>query len=67
MKRGSGDYYNHEGYPDPTAYEVIKNEKNLETKVTLLIKALRTVISLCGFELVGRIELRDVKTGRFFK
>ena len=60
-------YYNSERYPDPTAYAVIKKEEDLEKRVSLLVKAVKTIIAVCGFELIGRIELRDVNSGRLFK
>lgn len=61
------DYCNSEGYPDPTAYAVIKEENDLEARVTALVKALRTIARLSGFDFVGRFELVDQKTGRHFK
>ena len=36
-------------------------------KVNTLIKVLKFIIAESGFELVARIELRDRKTGRFFR
>jgi len=61
------DYYNNEGYPDPTAYATIKAENNLEKKVALLINVLKSIIVLSGFELVTRIEIRDKSSGRIFR
>ena len=63
---------NSEGYPDPTAYNAIKNisreeQEALDAKVNLLIKVLKFIISESGFELAARIELRDKKTGRCFR
>ncbi len=60
-------FYNSEGYPNPTAYGVIKEETELEKKVGFLIKILKFIIRESGFELIGRIEIRDVKSGRVFK
>ena len=67
MGRQRSDFYNAEGYPDPTAYRAIQAETNLENKVSLLIQVLKSVVSICGFEVVNRIELVDKKTGRHFK
>ena len=39
----------------------------LDAKVNTLIKVLKFIIAESGFELVARIELRDRKTGRFFR
>ncbi len=62
---------NHEGYSDPTAYEglrsIIEEDTALENRTTQLIKVLKYIIGLAGYELVSRIEIRDIKTGRVFK
>ena len=62
---------NSEGYYDPTAYEGVKSivrEKNaLDGRVSDLVRVLKFIIRSCGFELVSRIEIKDVKTGRVFK
>lgn len=63
---------NAEGYADPTAYNAIKNitkedHEALDAKVNTLIKVLKFIITESGFELGGRIELRDKKTGRWFR
>lgn len=62
---------NSEGYFDPTAYEGLKNviqeENALDKEVNTLIKVLKFIISRSGFELINRIELRDIKTRREFK
>lgn len=60
-------FYNSEGYPNPTAYGVIKEENELEKKVNFLIKVLKFIIRESGFELVSRIEIRDMKSGRIFR
>jgi len=63
--------YNQSGCSDPTAYEalkpIIKNEKKLERRVNETIKVVKSIINLSGFELVGRIQIRDKKTGKEFK
>lgn len=63
---------NAEGYHDPTAYNAIKNitdteREALDAKVNTLIKVLKFIIAESGFELAARIELRDKKTGRWFR
>ena len=63
---------NAEGYHDPTANNAIKNitdteREALDAKVNTLIKVLKFIISESGFELAARIELRDKKTGRWFR
>lgn len=68
MSRGKNKYYyNSEGYPDPTAFSVIKEESDLEKRVSLLIRAIKTIVAVSGFELLSRIEIRDEKSGRVFK
>jgi hypothetical protein len=63
--------YNASGYVDPTAYEALKplmkEESELDWKVRKLIQTLKLIIDWAGFELIGRIEIRDKKTGREFK
>ena len=62
---------NSEGYADPTAYKgmigIIQKENALDREVNALIKVIKFIVSRSGFELISRIELRDVKTGREFK
>ena len=54
-------YRNNEGYRDPTAGEAVgavaKEERKRNEAVTSLITMLKQIISLAGFELVGRIVL----------
>ena len=62
---------NSEGYYDPTAYEgvksIVREENALDGRVSDLVRVLKFIIHSCGFELVSRIEIKDVKTGRVFK
>lgn len=64
-------YYNSEGYPDPTAYagtkEIIREETETEKKAFELIKVLKFIIRLSGFELIERIKIKDTKSGREFR
>ena len=60
-------YRNSEGYADPTAYAVIKQEMDEERRLGMLITALKNTITLSGFELIARIELKDVKTGKIYR
>lgn len=70
-----GGYRNKEGYPDPTAGEAlgtVAKEERQEARernaaVTSLITMLKQIISLAGFELVGRIVLRDKETGKEYR
>lgn len=60
------EFYNGEGYPDSTAYSAVRAENELEKRVTILVKSVKALIRLSGFELVGRIQLQDAKSGRKF-
>lgn len=64
-------FFNNEGYPDPTAYagtkNIIREENEAEHKAAELIKVLKFIIRSCGFELIERIKIKDIKTGREFK
>jgi hypothetical protein len=70
-----GGYKNKEGYTDPTAGEAIgtvvkeerKEERERNAAVTTLITMLKQIISLAGFELVGRIVLKDKVTGKEYR
>lgn len=62
---------NNEGYNDPTAYfglkPILDGENALQREVNTLIKVLKYIVNNSGFELISRIEIRDIKTGREFK
>lgn len=66
---------NPEGYMDLTAYEALSNieRERLEMldkadmRCSRLIKSLKTLIDLSGFDLTARISLRDRATGRCYK
>jgi hypothetical protein len=54
---------NASGYPDPTAYRAIQAADSEAKRVDALVRAIKYIVGLAGFELVARIELRD-KRGR---
>lgn len=62
---------NQEGYIDLTAGNAIKSiqkeEKESNKRVGNVISMLKQIISLAGFELVGRIELKDRYTGKIYR
>lgn len=62
---------NQEGYVDPTASvavgEVNKEQVAVDKRAYDLVKVLKFIIRSCGFELVERIHIRDVKSGRGYK
>lgn len=70
-----GGYKNKEGYHDQTAGEAMetvakeerKEKRERNAAVTTLITMLKQIISLAGFELVGRIVLKDKVTGKEYR
>jgi len=62
---------NHEGYFDPTAYagliDIVKTEQETDRKATVLIKILKFIIRSSGFELMERIQIKEIRTGRKYK
>lgn len=62
---------NHEGYHDPTASvaidKVSREENEIDKRAYNLIKVLKFIIRSCGFELIERIQLRDIKSQREYK
>lgn len=64
-------YKNSEGYVDPTAgaaMAAVKREENseLNDRNHKLIRAIRNVVDLAGFEIVGRVTLKHKKSGKVF-
>lgn len=68
-------YKNTESYPDPTAGAACANiereqrqqEAKRLTAISRLIPILKRTAELVGFEVVGRITLRDKETGREYR
>lgn len=67
-------YNNIEGYPDPTAYHaeknIMKEEQNTweeKKRISELIDVLKYIIDKAGFILIGRIKLKDKKSGKEYK
>lgn len=63
---------NAEGYNDPTAGKALASVKHDESqgiadKNHKLIQAIRNVVDLAGFEIIGRITLKHKKSGKIFK
>lgn len=62
---------NSEGYTDLTAYygmkPVVKREKKADHAYRECMHLMLSIANICGFEVEGRIQLRDKKTGRFYK
>lgn len=59
---------NGSGIKDPTAYKAIKKvDEETTRRANQLIKTIQSIAHLAGFEVVGRIELRDKKTGEIWR
>lgn len=60
-----------EGYNDPTAFygtqKIVREESETERRANELIKVLKFIIRSTGFELIERVKIRDVKTGKEFR
>lgn len=63
-----GEKKNMEGYQDPTAYHALRNiqaaEDSENKRIAALIWTLKYIIGLAGYELVGKIQLRNKLTGK---
>lgn len=55
------------GYLDPTAATAIANVTAEEKSLNVLIYVLKYIIEHSGFELVGRITLRNKESGRVYR
>lgn len=65
-------YRNSEGYSDPTAgaaLAAVKKEEQVveEKRVNDLIRVLKYIVRLAGFELNERIQLKDTDTGKVYR
>lgn len=57
---------NGSGYNDPTAYEAIKNNQS-EIRFYKLLHTIFHICELAGFQLEGRVMLKDKRTGIIYK
>lgn len=60
-------YKNSEGYPAPTEGEAIRRVDRPPEDLTRAIRLMKFAADCLGFEVVGRIVLRDAETGRVWK
>lgn len=62
---------NASGCADPTAFEalkpIIQEDTALEKKVHNLVNTVKFIVDWAGFEMIGRIQIRDKKSGREFR
>ena len=64
--------YNGEGYVDPTAYEAITNVESEQADADherfLRVRGcLLRVCEIAGFKFEGKIELKDIRTGKVWR
>lgn len=62
-----GGKMNGEGYRDPTADKAILRSDKTPARVSEVVHTLRLIAGLMGFEIQGRIRLKDRSTGREYK
>lgn len=60
-------WQNNSGLPDPTAFAATKPITDEEQRVSDLVKVLKYIIRLAGFELINRMEFRDRRSGRMYR
>lgn len=58
---------NHEGYMDPVPYEVDQKMAKEYERVRRLIRTIRYICDLAGFEIDGRISLVDKETNKIWR
>ena len=58
---------NASGYYDPSAYEAIKKVDKEDEKFHKLLHTIFYICNLAGFEVEGRIVLKDLKSGRIWR
>lgn len=58
---------NNSGCKDPTAYAATRPISDEEQRVYDLVKVLKYIIRLSGFDLLNRIELRERRSGRMYR
>lgn len=63
--------YNASGLSDPTAWQamepIAREDEELEKRVTLLVRIIKQIVDIAGFDLMTRIEVRDRRSGRVFR
>lgn len=61
------DYKNKEGYTDSTAGRAIHNASKTPKHVLAVIEALKQVADVSGYEIEGRIWLKNKVSGKEFR
>lgn len=62
----SKPWENSSGCKDPTAYAATRPTEE-EVQVSKLVKAIKVVTELFGFEIINRIEFRSRNTGKCYR
>ena len=63
-------YKNGSGYPDPTAYEAIKNLELSEAEIERFRRVVGCILRICelsDMDLGERLVLRDKRTGKVWR
>lgn len=60
-------WQNSSGCNDPTAYAATKPITEEEQQVGELVKVIKTLARLTGYEILNRIEFRNKNTGRTYR
>lgn len=64
-------FRNASGAPDPTAHDALVAVQNLhddtDIRTSQLIRTLKNIIELSGYDLLARIEVRHIATGRNYR
>lgn len=55
---------NHEGYQDPTADNAIKKTQQTPPEIMQVVNMMKAIAGVAGFDVIGRIQLRDRATGK---
>lgn len=71
-KEGKGkltDKRNASGAADPTAYAAMKRVENgeVDRNASYVVKVLKKYLRSHGFELIGRIPVRHIRSGREYR
>lgn len=68
---GRNPKYNASDCVDLTAFEALKpmiqEDAALEKKVYNLVNTVKFIVDWAGFEVIGRIQIKDKKSGREFR
>lgn len=58
---------NAEGYSDPTAYEAIRNTDTDDERFHKLLNTIFYICEMAGFQIEGRVVLKDTRSGKIWR